>query len=374
MSHTSAVFELLKSLRGLAIPFAPFLITKGYGLFQKARHDQSKKSTKPISRANLLIISIILTVAAINAFVYIPYARPVINVFTATDSRMQTSGDLIGKRLRDMFGDEYENAPQSLTSGGLLDYELLVSRLASSDGRALYSLYGTEAYASCQWCRTDVPVSFFLYILPTIGLHHVLNFLPILLVTTGESQTFSLSTASSRQWFSIVTVVAVLALTVDAYIIYQAPNLPLFTQKIKNSPTLQQTEWLYWSSIKIRAWGFAVAESLLALLVYLSAAGRVFEADEVTSVRVSRITQNLDQSVLKLRLNVLLHTNVISRDRELRTTWSNWGADCERMETLVREAPEVKEARKMAKSRLVPGVRQIEANYNSIVEQVFQSQ
>lgn len=373
MSQLSAVFELLKSFQGLIIPFAPFIITKGYNIYQKRKNARSKPFLE-VSTTNWTIISILATVAFLQVIFYIPYAWPAINVFSATNSRMQTPGDVIGSRLRALFGDEYETAPRSMTSGkGNLDYELLVSRLASSDGKALYAVYGTEAYAGCQWCRTDQPFSFFLYILPSIVIPHALNFFPILLVTTGNRDAFALSSASSRQWFRMAVIFGMAFLGIELYTMYQAPNVPEFLLSINNSVSHEDVPWIFWSRIKMRAWAFAVADSVLAFLVFLSASGRAFETGEATAVRTSRIIKQLDGAVNKLRLSILLHTNVIARNQEMRNAYVNWGANAEYLDSLIRSHPSITEARKEAKARVLPGFSQLETNTTTFVENNFQS-
>lgn len=386
MSQTSAALDLIKSLRGLIIPLAPFLLTKGYSWVQASRSRKASlalknkkdgKKDKKVSLENWIVISTLLLTAAISALVYVTLAWPAINVFVATDSRMQTPGDVVGARLKAIYGQDYETAPQSITSNGSIDYELLVSRLASTDGRALYALYGTNAYGSCQWCRTDVPFSFFLYILPTVVLPHLLNFFPILLVTTGGGS-LSLSTSTSRQWFTITTICAFLLVTTDVYTLYQAPGLADFMNPIKTSTSLDRVNWVSWSRIRMRGYGFAALDTLLAGIIFMGASGLAFEAtkeDEAAAaaVRTDRIVGQLDEAVSRLRAGVLLHTNVIARSKELRDAYSAWGMESERIEGLIRKVPEVIEAREIAKGRVIPGLWQIKANTNVFIEKVFSS-
>lgn len=374
MTQISTAFETLKSFQGLLIPLAPFLITKGYNWLTKARKELNSKSVIFVSQDNWAVIWILVACALVQIMVYIPLASPPINVFIATESRMQTSGDVIARRLQKLFGDQYEIAPKSLTSGrGFIDYDLLVSRLTSSDGRALYALYGTEAYGGCQWCRTDQPSTFFIYTLPSLILPHLLHFLPVLLVTSSEVGFFSFATTSSKQWYFVASIAGLIFAVAEVYAMYQAPNMPSFMTSIKDSLTPDNINWVFWSSVKLRAWGFAIYDLTLALLVYLSAAGIVFETHEITAVRTSKIIKDLDGAVGKLRSSILLHTNVISKSSEMREAFIKWGTTFELLEKALRKDPIISEARREAKNRISPGFRQLEDSTQAFVANVFES-
>lgn len=367
------LIPLFNSFKALLIPLSPFLIVKAIEVVQRVRISYRTKKITPVSPTNWKIILILLITALLHVTAYIYIASPKINVFLATNSRMQTSSEVLGARLRSLFGDDYDTAPKSVTSkSGTWDYDLLVSRLASAEGRALYSIYGTDAYAGCQWCRTDKPDTFFLYLLPTILLPHIINLFPILLVTTTESTSFSLSTPNSRQWFSYTILITGLLIGLEAFTVYKAPRSSDLIDSIKNSPDVSYVYWMYWSRIQVRGWLLASLDSLLAFLIYLSAAGYAFDTGESTAIRTKKVIKQLDNSVNKLRLSILLHTNVISRNKELRDAYEKWGTNTAELDQLIRNAPEIVKARKQAKNRVVPGIGQLETDASTFVGNIFE--
>lgn len=363
--------QLLSSLKGLFVPFLPFIIYKLVVYIQKARVSYAARTLTPVSAANWRIMAILAAAVLIQVSVYPLYATPMVNVFTETNSRMQTSGEVLGARLRELYGIEYETAPNSIAAGGTWDYELLLTRLVSAEGRALYAIYGTDAYAGCQWCRTDQPSGFFTYILPSIVMPHFVNFLPLLLVTSGGDGSFSISTPNSRQWFFLTVVSAGFLVLYEIYTYYQAPTSQTVLASIK-TPLPENIYWMYWECVKLRAVAMAGLDAILACLIFLSASGRAFDSGESTSVRTARVIDQLSFAVSKLRLSVLLHSNVISRMEESRNAYTQWGANAEKIETLTRSLPEVMEARKQAKTRVPSGMRQLEIDAAVYVDKLFE--
>jgi hypothetical protein len=345
---------------------------KAWGYYQsfrasKASGDAGKSSllrgTQPVSARNWGIISLLLIAVFLNVAVYIGWAWPSINVFYATESRMQTEGSVIGARLRALYGEEYENAP----GAGKLDYELLVNRLASSTGRALYAVYGTEAYGACLFCRTDSPLTFFLYTLPSMVGPHLANYAVVLFATTSPW-----STANARQWFTIFSIAAVAYVGLELYSVYKAPMTPMFMDMLMNSKTLENVSWIYWTRIRWRGWLLAAGDTVLAALVFLSASGRAFDSGEGTAVRATKIIKELDLSVNRLRLAILLHTNVVATDSELRNAFDKWGAECEAYERALKAIPEIVEARKQAKARLPVSIKQMETDFKGLIDTAYQ--
>lgn len=363
-----ALLSLLGNLKGLLIPLLPFLFVKAIGYIQRARINYRNKIITPVSATNWIIISILIISALLQIFVYIPYAVPKINVFLVTGSRMQTPGEVIGRRLRDLYGDDFETAPNSM----VLDYDLLISRLASTNGRALYSVYGTDAYASCQWCRTDEPLTFFLYNLPGNLLPYAVNFLPVMLVTMGNHQALSLSSPHSRQWFSYAALTVSALVAYEIYTLYTAPVSPLLLSTATTG-LIANVYWMHWATIKTRGLVLAALNTVLAFVIYLSASGRAFDSGETTTIRSLRIVNQLDTAINKLRLAVLLHTNVIARNEELRDAYCQWGADAREIADLTQHLPEIIEARKQAKARVKPSMRQLEIDATVFVDKIFDS-
>lgn len=368
---TDSLAPLLNSLKTLFLTFLPFILYRSFVYIQKARVTYASRNITPVSTANWRILAILAAAAVIQVSVYVAYAMPNVNVFADTNSRIQTSGEVLGARLRELYGSDYETAPNSITAGGSWDYELLVSRLASAEGRVLYAIYGTDAYAGCQWCRTDQPTGFFTYILPSIVMPHFVNFLLVLLVTTGSDRSFSFSTPNSRQWFTLAVVSAGLLVLYEAFTFYQAPVSPTVLASIK-TPLPENIYWMYWERVKIRAVAMAGLDAVLGCLIFLSASGRAFDSGESTTVRTARVIDQLAVSVNTLRLSVLLHSNVISRMEESRDSYSQWGANAEEIERLTRSLPEIIEARKQAKARIPSGMRQLEIDAAVHVDQLFE--
>lgn len=363
--------SLGSALRGLALPVAPYVAMKAWEYYKryqvaKVSGGSSKTNlltgTQPVSTTNWVIILLLLFTAAFNLLIYVRWALPAVNVFYATESRMQTEGSVISSRLRGLYGDEYESAP----GAGNIDYALLVDRLASATGRALYAVYGTEAYGACLFCRTDSPTTFLFYSIPSIVGPHLANYAIVLFATTS-----TWSTPNSRQWFTIFSIVSIVYAGLEVYSIYKAPTTQVFMNMIKNSKTLEGVSWVYWTHIHWRGRLLAAGDTMLAVLVFLSASGRAFDAGEATAVRTSKIIKALDDSTNRLRMSILLHTNVVATDPELRDAFEKWGSENEAYEKKLKTLPEMVEARKQAKARLPISMKQMETDFKSLVDSVY---
>lgn len=366
MQASVSLYELAKSLRGLVIPFLPFLIPKLYTWLRTAHAQHQQKRLVPLTLANWAVISLLLVGSLVQVLVVLPGLWPQQNVFGVTGSRLQTPVEVIESRLKQLYGASYERAPYSVETGaGALDYGLLVSRLSSSTGKALYTVYGTDVYAGCEWCRTDRPSLFFVYALPSIVLPHLGNLLLLLLATT------TVSTASSRQWHGYVLWVSLGLMLFDVYTVYTAPNN---LHRVMTAYHLDSVPWVFLAQHKFRTYSFALLDAALAAATFLSASGRFFVVDEATTQRAARVILQLEHALARLRAAIVLHSNVVAKDQTLRDSYMEWGEVCETREALVRSLPEIQEARKMAKSRLVPSFQQFQLTAETFVDGVYSTQ
>lgn len=286
------------------------LLKAGYEWIEvlRANRARAKRAQTQVSKANWIVIGVIVATAAVQL------------VWHAVQS--------LPKELN------LEDTEDILPPGW--DRELLEARLGSATGRRLAGVYGPAALASCAWCNVADPATFFLYAMPELALAHALNVLPVLIVTQGRG-----ATPQANQWAAYTVWASVIALLTDLLGIWTATAL---TNPVHVVTALE------------RGLVLATLDLILAALVYVSASGWAFDAGEAAHVRTKRTAAYLDAATSRVRVAVLLQSNVVPRTPALRELYCRWGAQRKQAHDKVRATPEVRQARDQALGKAAAAV------------------
>ncbi|CAN6632257.1 hypothetical protein TRVA0_013S02146 [Trichomonascus vanleenenianus] len=254
------LFHSLKSVVYLALPILLFI---SRSLLK--RYHRSK--LRPLPARVYPLIAVLALTSVFQAYFGFVYEQSLPNVYELTGSRLQTENTVLGLRLKHIF-----RVPE-------LDekYQLLVDRLASRGGREMYSKYGPVPLMECQWCRSDEPVSFFMYSLARMTLPYLVNWLGVLIATSSVSR-------DSRQWR--VMALAFLAMIAAADLSGMRP-------------VVREEVLRFWDEARKRTIILIAFNALLSLLLFMSGVGILFGIHSPDQV-IHKIRQSLDESSERL--------------------------------------------------------------------------
>lgn len=241
-----------------------------------------------------------LTLSAVICFALsATYFQPE-NVFTSTNSRLlQTPTDVLFNRIERLR----EPTPTD---------EILRSRLASKDARLLYAAYGPRPLVECTWCRLDDPNTFMMYHLPAMVAPHLLH-LGVIGVAT--------SSAFSRyggNWRTLATLFALGIFAVEVWFKCVSRSDMDANMTARDE---QAVVWTHWRMRVFRTVGMAVVDSLLGLVIWLSATRRWnIGWEEERIVEIQKLLLNMGSY---LHAGNYLKQTVL-RDDELRAKYVAW--------------------------------------------------
>lgn len=249
----------------------------------------------------------ILFVCALLALVStLPYFAPE-NIFSVTQSRLQTPNDVLFTRLG------------LARKGQLTENDLtLRPKLASLDSRLLYFTYGPDVLTHCPFCLSDEPMTYFYYALPSIVIPHILH-------------TFSLGVATStvvagnygNRWRGVASVLG-LCLAASEMWLFGAYDWKANARKFRSE---EYVLW-YWRMRIFRGALIATADAIFAGLLWLSSTNRMWVIPPSPAERTETAMKILEQAKGKLNA-VSVMRNVIPRDEGLRRKseayWKNEG-------------------------------------------------
>ncbi|KAA8914104.1 hypothetical protein TRICI_003001 [Trichomonascus ciferrii] len=321
-------YEVAQQFRGVVVFVLPFVLP----WLRKVWNGEGRGPAKPVGRKTWALIGVLLAVSVLQVY----YWKKTIeeNVFWETGSRMQTSGEVLGSRLKKLRQRDYLGEQE----------ELMISRFATDVGRALYTVYGTDAYMNCEWCEvTDGGVSLLIYSLPSILCPYLINLFGTLVATGGLDR-------NARQWRLSGVIVSFVAMLLDVYTVF---TFPYDANRRAKVPRLIQ--WLHWDRHNHRTmWlcGFNVA---LGLVLYLSASGRFYHVDVSVHSQLKDVSKQLDDSVRLLSYTSMskdaVDRNALYRQHE-HDFWSTYWQEQDKLNEEIEDDFRVKDAKESAKQRV----------------------
>lgn len=257
---------------------------------------------KPVYKSlNILFISALLALIST-----LPYFAPE-NIFTITQSRLQTPNDVLFTRL-------------ALARDGDLtdDDSTLRPKIASLDSRLLYFTYGPDVLTHCPFCVSDEPMTYFYYALPSIVIPHILHTFALGLATSS-----AVAGNYGNRWRNLAAVVG-LGLAASELWLFGSYDWKANARKLRAE---EYVHW-YWRMRIFRGVEIAIADSIFAGLLWLSSTNRMFVIPPSPAERTETAMKMLEQAKGKLNA-VGIMRNVVSRDEGLRRKseayWRNEG-------------------------------------------------
>ncbi|VVT49673.1 uncharacterized protein SAPINGB_P002386 [Magnusiomyces paraingens] len=387
----SQLLQIAGSFKNLAYTALPILVPMAWRSGNKVYH--TLKSPKyrarihPISARNLRVVLVLAAATVALLLFYTPIARASeFNIFQITESRLQTPIEVVATRFRVLYAapgaeggqpwlsEAQARMPRNLRKAAAFtteaSWERFFARLTTLEGRVLYTGYGSNAFLHCDFCRTDAPWTFFLYVLPAILAPYIANLGLVLMVTRGPRN--FITTTQSAQWTSIFVTITIVLAVLDVALFYSFPTTQ-FAMQTRHAVSRDAALWIYREAHKYRAIFLALVDASLAFVVWLAGTGRLWDnsfTEDGYYRSTQRAVQALDMAVQRLRVSTMLHSHVIARNKDFRTAYEQWGELEQLFDQKLREAPKVKEARKSAQQRKAALLRNVEAEAQNLIEKL----
>ncbi|KAI1373740.1 hypothetical protein F4677DRAFT_428101 [Hypoxylon crocopeplum] len=287
------------TIKSLLIFFGPMLVPKAISYYRSVRAAPPRGSL-PVRRLPPKAFNAIVVLTAVAlVFVFrglVPFFAPE-NVFARTQSRLQIPTDVLFNRL------------SSLRQGNVLtDVDtVLRAKFVNLESRLLYLQFGPDVLATCPFCTSDDPRSYFYYALPALLVPHLSNLFIVSLATSDQ-----VAGPSGPKWRTTAAITSGLGAALDIYLTssynYQANA---------RATRLAGLDPFFWQSRTIRLLSLATLDCILAYLIFLSSTNRAFVDPPSAAARVEAVTRQLQTT--KSRLNAVgVVKNTAIRDEDLR--------------------------------------------------------
>lgn len=302
--------------KNLAFTFGPIVVPFLWGQYRKLRVQlatSGRPHPPPRGAYNAITILWVALIGLVIAS--FPYWQPE-NIFTLTESRMQTPTNVMFERLK------------KFRPGGFtwMD-ETFQVRLNVPDGRALYMKYGPDAILNCYWCAPMSPLTYTTWLLPEILSLHVLNTLAIGLATSNL-----VGGRESSRWRYYATFAALAIAGIDIWYVHSYDWIPNMLAK-----TAGALDFFYWRMRTLRPLVLAALDAALAGALWLSSTGRLFVQPLTSAEKVETLTQQLLQTQQVSTRSGMLQ-NAILRNNALRNkTNTYWQREEQVMQEILRD-------------------------------------
>ena len=287
-----------QTLKAIAFTLAPIAIPYAITTFRKYRSDSLKAASarRPLPRHVSYAINI-LFLASVAFVVSSFYAFSYENLIADTGSRVQTPSNVLWERVAARRPDRV------LTE---LD-ERLKLRLASTEGRCLYLMYGPETVGNCPFCSSDDPRSFFYYAMPEIFLPHLLNFVVLGLATSN-----AVAGREGSRFRVLATVIGCLAALVEVTAWYK------YDWKANAGVVRAADLFPFYGWVRLmRSIGFAGMDMCFAGFLWATATNRLMLAPPSATERIDNVLRQLEVSTGKMAAAGIVR-NATARDVDLR--------------------------------------------------------
>ncbi|CZS98675.1 uncharacterized protein RAG0_07302 [Rhynchosporium agropyri] len=293
------------TIKSLLMLFGPILIPKGISYYRSIRNAPTIHGIyiRPVPPHVFRALTILFVASAVFLLKTLPIFGAE-NIFTLTQSRIQTPTDVLFTRLSAL-------RPAGLTAND----NLLRGRLNSLDSRLLFFQHGPDVLSECTFCNADDPNSYLYYSLPSILAPHLINLVILALVTSGL-----LTGKEGAIWRTTATTGAASLALLEIYLV--ASYQPQVNARAVRAEDL---DFFFWKMRVYRGVGLAALDALLGWVLYLSSTNRAFVTPLTTPERIEVSSRILDAARAKLNATVILR-NTIQRNEDLRNMNSAYWA------------------------------------------------
>lgn len=305
-----------ESLKTLAYTLGPFVLPYLYSQFKKYQQyiKTNRAIRRPVPRKIGLVMNI-LFIATIFALVSSFYASSYENLITKTNSRIQTPQNVLWERVASKRIDH------TLTA---LD-ERLKDKLASTDGRCLYLMYGPDVTGNCPFCSSDEPRTFLYYALPTILSPHLLN-----MIILGLSTSSNIAGKEGKRFRTPVVLLGCLLAAVEILIWLN------YDWK-SNASVTKATDLFHffgWARLG-RSGGIAIIDSGLAWFLWATSTNRLMVVPAPAKERLDTVLQQLG-GISKMITAIGIVRNATVRNEELhQKEFGHWEEEEMKMQEVV---------------------------------------
>jgi hypothetical protein len=287
-----------QTIKSLAWTFGPFLASYGYSYYRnlKAQSRTNAPSRRPTPPHVQTILNILIAGAIANIILSLPYFAPE-NTIRFASSRLQTPSEVLWRRVAAL-------RPDGILTGR---DELLRDRLTTIDSRCLYLVYGPDALVECQFCHSDDPRSYLIYLLPSLLMPHLGN-----IAALGLSTSSALAGKEGSRWRMQATLAAFVFTVADVYLFYSYDHT-------RNARVTRANNLVvfYWNMRLLRHLGIAALQAGFAIVLWASATNRLFVTPYTAAERLERISQQLQVAGGKTTAAGIV-SNAVARDPQLR--------------------------------------------------------
>ncbi|CAF9913293.1 MAG: hypothetical protein GOMPHAMPRED_007848 [Gomphillus americanus] len=305
-----------ESVKTLAYTFAPFLLPYLFRSFRKyqASTTTRRANRKPVPRRISLVANILLAATTI-ALISSCFAFSYENLITKTNSRIQTPQNVLWERVANI-------RPGRVLSP--LD-ERLKDRLASTDGRCLYLIYGPDVTGNCPFCSSDEPRTFFYYALPTILGPHLLN-----LIVLGLSTSANVAGKEGNRFRTPVVLVGCV------YVLAEIVVWLNYDWKSNMTSTVSANMFQFFGWVRlIRNVGFAIIDAGLAWFLWATATNRIMVITPSAKERLDAALQYLETTLSKTTAAKVIRSATFKDEQFHQKELEYWNEEEAKMEQII---------------------------------------
>ncbi|PGH08264.1 hypothetical protein AJ79_06050 [Helicocarpus griseus UAMH5409] len=298
------------NIKTLLIFFSPLIFRQTRSLYRSLRTSLSHRpAPRPLPNSAAFALNILFITICVTLFLSLPASTginphaPSPNIFTQTNSRLNTPTELLFSRL----ARHYRPPTNTLTESDLL----LKSKFTIPSARKIYLRFGPDTLTNCPFCTPDNEASYLIYYLP----FHTL--LPHLLhmFLTGLITSRPLTGASASRWRGKFTLAALLLFLLETLLV------SMYDPNTHGTGSTDIPSSFHNRLTSARFLSFTLFDATCAAIIWLTATHRFFykppSPAQVAEKIVSNVSTTLAGATAKAHaLSVVRNATV--RDRVLK--------------------------------------------------------
>ena len=286
-------------MRSLLLFFGPIIVPRALNYYRSIKNQTKARgvSIKPVPPTIQAALGILFLLSFTYLIKTIPYFAPE-NLFYKTDSRLQIPVDVLFNRVTAI-------RPENILTPA---DQALRGKFVNLESRLLYLQYGPDVLASCPFCSSDEPRSYYYYALPSIVWPHLFNLIAMTAVTSP-----SWTGRHGAQWRTLAAIAGGVIAALELYFVSSYSY-----QQNARATRLHEIDMFYWSMRNYRLLALAVVDAALGYVMFLSSTNRAFVQPASTAERLESVSRKL--ASVKGKMSALgIVKNTALRDDDLRS-------------------------------------------------------